>query len=954
MRVIFILLITTITIVIAYSQVNYTNKKSYFTEYGTAEKLFLQAEKLSLQKNYNEVLEEKLNADALTIFKTIIPIVNKDKNDSLAFFCYYKAALLFHYFDSIPQAKQHYLSAIATKANTPYLQDSFLFQPLIFTARIFYSENKYDSAFIYYKKAEKIRERYTTTLKNEERLYNGLGAMYFETGNFKQAKNYFENALQLLKPAEPAFKDFYITYKINIASCLVKLEKFKEADSIYSSLASYKITTNEVYQSIGFVNLKMGNAAKAVSFFREINYQNKSNVLLYNQYGLAFMNLQKKDSAEKYYSLALFENEKWNAKRKNTQHGITYQYLGEKCVEEREFDKAIVYFQNAIQQFYPKYTDSNIYKNPTVYSGIFSYINLFNALTAKADIFNEQYKKDKRKILLEAALNTYKSAFLLSNYVEKTYDSDEARMFLNNIKYTVHDKPIDISLQLYEQTNDISFLESAYNFDQQNKASILNYNIQENLLKNKLNGRNELFLKEISLKNLITRQVLKAGQINDSLTLEKINNEIRENEISLGKIQDKIKALPEYKTKRAENTIPSFAKLQQDLDKHTAIISFHLSDKFLTTFCITKNEINYTKRAIDSSFINNIYAFKNTLTNFDNSQNNRFYSKELFKTTIKPLLRNNIANSKKLIIIPDDEMNNIPFEALQDEDEHFLVEKYTVQYQYSTAFLTTDNGKKIPYNKVLALAPFTIKGNEAYAKLSYSKNEIENLQGKILEDSAATKKNFLAFAEKSSILHLATHTFVNDSLPEKSFIAFYPTAEISSIENNLYLQEIYNLKLDSTKLVVLSACETGSGKLTKGEGKMSLARAFTYAGCPNIISSLWKADDKSTSWIMQRFYKYYNDDIDAATALQKAKLDYITSPEIENRFKSPNYWAHLVLTGVPEYNSDYKKMWWVIGIFSMGILFSFIFIKKMGSKNTAQRDLKKRENQQSLSTNFSN
>ena len=78
---------------------------------------------------------------------------------------------------------------------------------------------------------------------------------------------------------------------------------------------------------------------------------------------------------------------------------------------------------------------------------------------------------------------------------------------------------------------------------------------------------------------------------------------------------------------------------------------------------------------------------------------------------------------------------------------------------------------------------------------------------------------------------------------------------------------------------------------------------------------------------MQRFYKYYKDGEDAATSLQNAKLDYINSPEIEKRFKTPNYWAHLVFTGVSEYNTNYIKMWWLMGIFSM-LTITFIYFKK--------------------------
>jgi CHAT domain-containing protein len=81
---------------------------------------------------------------------------------------------------------------------------------------------------------------------------------------------------------------------------------------------------------------------------------------------------------------------------------------------------------------------------------------------------------------------------------------------------------------------------------------------------------------------------------------------------------------------------------------------------------------------------------------------------------------------------------------------------------------------------------------------------------------------------------------------------------------------------------------------------MSLSRAFAYAGCPGIITSLWKADDKTTSFITQRLHYYLGKNENRDQALRLAKLDLMTSPGIEARMKTPNYWAHLIYIG--EYN----------------------------------------------------
>jgi CHAT domain-containing protein/Tfp pilus assembly protein PilF len=904
---------------ISFSQTGVKKQNNYLTNYLTADKLFQDAEKLSLQKNYSEEKEAEMNLEALSGFQKIIPEVEKAGNDSLAFFCHAKTGLLRYYFDSIELAKKEYLLAIVLKNKTPAIADSFLFQPFLFTGRIYYTQNEFDSAYIFFKKAENISEKYLITLNEEERLHNGLGGMYYETGNYKQAKNYFEKAIGLLSLTNPFYKDFLVKYKSNIASSLLKLEKFTEADSIYKSILPFKINTNEILMNRGIINLRLGNAEKAIDNFKKVHYNNDRNLLLYNQFAKAYLTLGKKDSAEKYLALALDENKKWNGIKKNIRHGLTFQYLAEKNAGENNYIETIANYQQAIIQFYPDYNETNIYKNPENFSGVFSYINLFNTLTAKADAFEKLFLQDKNQQWLVAALDAYRSAFKLADYVEKIYDSDEARLFLNKIKYNVHDRPIHVSLQLYGLTKKKEYLEEAYNFDQQNKASILSLNVQESTLKTGTGFNSDLFEKESSVKSSITRLSLRAAQLTDTGGLQQINASIRDYEIELGKIQDKQNELPGYRAKKFAGSIPTISQVQNLLDKKTALLSYHLAKNELVILCITSNELSYYQQAIDPSFFTSISSLKSSLNNFNAEQKytGAVMSAQLYNSAVKPVW-DKIKNLEKLLIIPDDELNNLPFEVLQDENGKFLLEKFTIQYQYSTALLRDNLKIKTPNKGSLAMAPFADKGYGVFSKLEYSKNEIENLEGSILIDNAATKKSFLAAADKFGILHLATHTIVNDTIPERSLIAFYPVAGSPQDENNLYVQEIYNLKLDSTRLVILSACETGTGQLAKGEGLMSLARAFTYAGCPNIIASLWKADDKSTAWIIQRFYHYLQRGTDAAGSLQKAKLDYIRSPDIEKRFKTPNYWAHLVLTGIPENKSG--TFWWLWIIIIAGIL----------------------------------
>ncbi len=178
-------------------------------------------------------------------------------------------------------------------------------------------------------------------------------------------------------------------------------------------------------------------------------------------------------------------------------------------------------------------------------------------------------------------------------------------------------------------------------------------------------------------------------------------------------------------------------------------------------------------------------------------------------------------------------------------------------------------------------------------------------------------------------MHLATHAVVNSSADNLSYIAFAPSGIQG--EQFLYAQEIYNLSLQNTALLILSACETSAGSLVKGEGIMSLSRAFTYAGCPNTITSLWKADDFSTAYLTTYIHHYLNQEYSIAKAVQNAKIDYLKDRKINPRLKQPYYWSHLIFIGDYYPNQNFKWGWFLAaGIFSL-ILIVF-FLKKRGDK----------------------
>ncbi len=908
-----------------FSQTKHDNGRLY----NTADSLFQQAEQLARKAESDENKQESANGmyyEALTAFENFIRSSARTAGDSLLFLARLKAGFAGYYLDSTVPAKTNYLAAISLKQKLPTIPDSLLFTPYLYTGGIYYLQNQFDSALTFYKKAEQINDLNKKPLNESQRLYNRLGVMFYETGDYQQARNYFEKAITLTNPGDI---NLLANYKINIASLLIKLEEYPQAETIYKSLLHYDIYSNEIYHNLGIIALAEKNYSQAITYLRKVKYsEDPKNIDWCYHIGMAWSGLNKPDSSAFYIQSALRENQKWNGNRKNISSGLIRKFQADELVRQQGYKKAAVIYQQAIIEFDNSFNDTDITKNPSQFSTVFSYINLFNTLTAKAETLEQLHKQEKDLNNLEAGLNSYRAAFKLADHVEKTYNSDEARLFLNRIKYNIHSKPINLCLQLYELTGKKEYLEEAYLFDQRNKASILSLNLQQNEIRDQLAPNNPLVQKETSLKAAITRLLLKASITSDSMSLVQINNNIRDLEIYLDKTQEKINADPAWERKKSEEQIPSINQLQKRLDNKTAILSYHLSENDLVIFFISDKRFEYKKSPLTKTLLTDIDSFKQALqnTSVERRYNSGGISMKLYQSLIFPL-HPVLSTLSRLIIIPDDELHYLPFEALQNENKKYLIEQFSVQYSYATALL----GKDVPKHKsltTLAFAPFASRSHidssgYSLSSLPASKDEISALQGRIFMDTSATKNNFLALANHYNTIHLATHAGANNSEPSRSFIAFYPRTE----DYKLYTQEIYNLQLDSIDLVILSACETGTGRLIKGEGLMSLSRDFAYAGCPNIITSLWRAEDKTTAFLIQRLYSYMNKGYSKDKALQQSKIDLLASDKIAPRFKTPDHWAHLLFIGNYQPQQNTKSWWWIAKVIVV-VLTAYYTIKR--------------------------
>jgi len=190
----------------------------------------------------------------------------------------------------------------------------------------------------------------------------------------------------------------------------------------------------------------------------------------------------------------------------------------------------------------------------------------------------------------------------------------------------------------------------------------------------------------------------------------------------------------------------------------------------------------------------------------------------------------------------------------------------------------------------------------------------------------ATEKQFREYCGKYDILHLAMHTLINDSLPMLSRLAFYQESN-DSINNDGWLTtaDIYYLHLRA-KMVVLSACKSGSGNLKTGEGIISLARGFSYAGCPSVLMSLWDVEDRSATRIMKTYYRNLRLGKTKDRALQEAKISYLK--EADPMTSHPHLWMGMITIGNPEPLFHGKEKYFLILIVIILFYLAFDLIRK--------------------------
>ncbi len=407
-------------------------------------------------------------------------------------------------------------------------------------------------------------------------------------------------------------------------------------------------------------------------------------------------------------------------------------------------------------------------------------------------------------------------------------------------------------------------------------------------------------------------------------------------------------------------------ELQEKLAHRDALIEYVLTDTMLITYVIDKNDINVITQEIGPEFADECleYYFLLDKQNFSSGvrENYRRFvelGQKFYSILLEPCLQ--YTDRKNFTIVPDGAITYIPFEGLltgEADTEYidylhlpYLIRDYSIGYSQSATLMFSERLKSKPTeDKVLAFAPLYPKtgydldasykrqaeqGSGILLPLGGIIKEVQSIKemvpARVFMNEEATENNFKKFAPDYNVLHLAMHTIMRDDNPLYSYLAF-TTADGNDLsdtveDNRLFAYEIYNLPLNAN-MAVLSSCSSGFGKMHKGEGMMSLARGFYYAGCPSIVMTLWQVSDKSSSELMTDFYKYLKKGKSKQEAMRLAKIDYLDSAD--DLTSNPYFWSGFVVLGdsSPIYKKSVVAYWISILVVFIGLLIFFQYKKK--------------------------
>jgi len=709
--------------------------------------------------------------------------------------------------------------------------------------------------------------------------YNDLGLVQSTSDLDASLDNYLK-ALKLYESNEKTGSDKIAQVKINIGVIYRKMEFYGDAinnfnEALKLSQQTYPdghSTQGFIYFNLGRTYETMGNTESAMGFYEKALGTYK------NIYG------------DKHPDVAR-----------------AYNSLGNTVNRQGEFENALNYYQKALIANSSSFNSENLEQNPAIDSYL-SANTLMNSLYFKAQALEDyhfNFSLDFKDLKL--SLSTLYACDSLIDEMRRITTNEADKISLSALSSSVYENGVRISYAMADLSfKKDEYFQHAFYFAEKSKSAVLLEAISDASAKSFASIPVEELEKEDYYQSEIAfyeQKLSERNKENEDTYRKALFNLKQEYQSFIKNLESKY---PKYFDLKYNVGIPSVEQIQETLDDKTAVMSYFIADATSRVYVF---QITNRKLKVDN--VNQTENFNRYLNGFRNSI--YFKDSEIYQLTgeeLYPLLfpSSPSKNVEHLVIIPSGRLGTIPFEALLTDNTKsknfnyselpYLINQQSVSYQYAAAlyYQYANSTRTSTSNAALLCAPVQFTTLQDLPGTSDEVKELEGIftgQGiepDLLIEANATEQIFKSKKLNNyKYLHFATHGAVNEFKPELSRI-YLRQSESEKDDGNLYSGEIYNLNLNA-ELVTLSACETGLGKISKGEGIIGLSRALVYAGAENIIVSLWKVADNSTSKLMTDFYSNLGS-LNYNQSLRNAKLDMQ-----KGAYSHPFYWAPFILIG---------------------------------------------------------
>src|ERR1035437_4667152 len=730
---------------------------------------------------------------------------------------------------------------------------------------------------------------------NTARHCQAIGSAYLLESKYEEA---LKSRMEALKKAEESKIIPQITWmNVKVGDAYSYIGDDKKAESYYETALLYTSGTKEEILALSpSLQMRLGDVQLAYDFYV------KSGSLM----GTALASLRlgeinekniKLDQAEYYFnkSDSIFKIEGSNAGQAHSKLGLCRVFINKDILGRASslIRQIINLSKNPEIEWQLLFEKGRIYeKQNNIDSAIMEYVKSIDIIEKiRGDLsveeFRSAYMKDKMQV--------YERLIIL------LIENRKGEVF-SNLKQS----PIETAFYYSERARSRSFLDILGN----------------NKISSKQSSDTMLLAKEFRLR-LQIQKVTK--EIETSKFNEHAPKELEKYLEFLNK--EYIKTLDLIKLSNSDyNSLISIepsklSEIQEFLAEKNAIIEYWIGKEKSVIWVITNKTI--TAKILDTGAdkMEELVSDCRALIKPGTGKEYKLSLTELYNTLISPI-ESEINGYESLYIIPHRSLHFLPFQALIDTSGKYLIEKFNISYAPSCSVL-----KQCCLNKCniyddflgMALGNMTIGNFSPLPGTKVELNQIVQLYpgATAKYENETSETYFKTEAKNHNIIHLATHGYLDSRRPMNSYLLMQSD---DKNDGQLTVNEIFDLNLKS-KLVVLSACETGLGSLSTGDELIGLSRAFIYAGTPAIIVSLWPVEDASTALLMTRLHQYYSAGYRLQYALTLAQRDLINNNfetsikrggstvvwnkvlkyEIESgnksKEKNPFFWAPFILIG---------------------------------------------------------